>query len=276
MRRIGSGQHNDGVLAMAGTDRSRDAVIGGPAIILVRPQMGENIGTAARAMLNFGLTDLRLVEPRDGWPNIKAINAAARATDVLDNVRLFDTTAEAVADLRHVFATTARPRFMLKPTKSPQEAAVNMRHWQSLDEPCGILFGRERTGLGNGDVVLADTVLTVPINPAYASLNLAQAVLLVGYEWFQAGDTEAIEVGDSAGKADRMVPATRDDIENFFVRLERELDACGFLRNEHKRSAMVRNIRNIFLRAGLFDKEVNTLHGIISELVKGRSEDGDG
>ena len=109
---------------MAGTDRSRDAVTGGPAIILVRPQMGENIGTAARAMLNFGLTDLRLVSPRDGWPNVKAVNAAARATDVLDNVRLFDTTAEAVADLRHVFATTARPRFMLKPTTSPRDAAA--------------------------------------------------------------------------------------------------------------------------------------------------------
>jgi len=261
---------------MAGTDRSRDAVTGGPAVILVRPQMGENIGTAARAMLNFGLTDLRLVEPRDGWPNIKAINAAARATDVLDNVRVFDTTAEAVADLRHVFATTARPRFMLKPIKSPQEAALDMRQWQALDEPCGILFGRERTGLENDDVVLADTLLTVPINPAYASLNLSQAVLLVGYEWFQAGDFEAFETEDPAGKAERMVPATRDDIENFFVHLERELDACGFLRNEHKRPAMVRNIRNIFLRAGLFEKEVNTLHGIVSELVKGRGELGDG
>jgi len=253
---------------MAGTDRSRDAVTGGPAIILVRPQMGENIGTAARAMLNFGLTDLRLVSPRDGWPNVKAVNAAARATDVLDNVRLFDTTAEAVADLRHVFATTARPRFMLKPTTSPRDAAAYMRRWGALDEACGVLFGRERTGLENDDVVLADTILTVPINPAYASLNLAQAVLVVGYEWFQA-DTSNAGVGQD--ESDRTVPATRDDLEKFFVHLERELDACGFLRNQDKRPVMVRNIRNLFLRAGLYEQEVNTLHGIVAELVKGRS-----
>ena len=253
---------------MAGTDRSRDAVTGGPAIILVRPQMGENIGTAARAMLNFGLTDLRLVSPRDGWPNVKAVNAAARATDVLDNVRLFDTTAEAVADLRHVFATTARPRFMLKPTTSPRDAAAHMRRWGVLDEACGVLFGRERTGLENDDVVLADTILTVPINPAYASLNLAQAVLLVGYEWFQA---DTFDAGVGPNESDRTVLATRDDLENFFVHLERELDASGFLRNQDKRPVMVRNIRNLFLRAGLYEQEVNTLHGIVAELVKGRS-----
>ena len=232
--------------------------------------MGENIGTAARAMLNFGLTDLRLVDPRDGWPNVKAVNAAARATDVLDNVRLFDTTAEAVADLRHVFATTARPRFMLKPTTSPRAAATQMRRWGGLDEPCGVLFGRERTGLENDDVVLADTILTVPINPAYVSLNLAQAVLLVGYEWFQA-DADGTE--PAADETDRTVPATRDDLENFFVHLESELDACGFLRNQDKRPVMVRNIRNLFLRAGLYEQEVNTLHGIVAELVKGRSGD---
>ena len=255
---------------MAGTDRRRDAVLGGPAIVLVRPQLGENIGTAARAMLNFGLTDLRLVAPRDGWPNVKAVSAAARATEALDNLRLFDTTVEAVADLRHVFATTARPRDMLKPTTTPRRAAQDMRRWHDAGEASGILFGAERTGLDNDDVALADAVISVPINPAYASLNLAQAVLLVGYEWFQTADTAAQD-GVPEGRAP---PATRGEIENFFAHLERELDDCGFLRNKAKRPIMVRNIRAMFLRAGLHDQEVATLHGIVAELVKGRAKDG--
>lgn len=251
---------------MAGTDRTAERVAGGPAIILVRPQLGQNIGTAARAMMNFGLTDLRLVRPRDGWPNVKAVNAAAGATEVLDRVRLFDSVAEAVADLRHVLATTARPRYMLKPVVTPRRAAADMRAWIAAGEATGVLFGRERTGLDNDDVTAADAILTVPINPAYGSLNLAQAVLLVGYEWFQAG-ADAPEVALPEG---RTRPATRGEIENFFRHLERELDACGFLRNKEKRPSMVRNIRNIFLRAGLFEQEVQTLHGIVSELVKGR------
>ncbi|MFQ5783514.1 MAG: RNA methyltransferase [Alphaproteobacteria bacterium] len=238
---------------------------GGPAIVLVRPQLGENIGTAARAMMNFGLDDLRLVAPRDGWPNVKAVNAAAGATDVLDTVRIFDSTAAAVADLRHVLATTARPRYMLKSTMTPRRAAADMRRWHAAGEPFGVLFGRERTGLDNDDAALADALVTVPINPAYGSLNLAQAVLLIGYEWFQAGDETTAE----ALPQGRTRPATRDELENFFRHLEHELDACGFLRNAAKRPSMVRNIRNLFLRAGLFEQEVQTLHGIVSELAKG-------
>ena len=255
---------------MAGTDRSREAVVGGPAIVLVRPQLGENIGIAARAMLNFGLTDLRLVAPRDGWPNVKAVNAAARATEALDKLRLFDTTAEAVADLRHVFATTARPRDMVKPATTPRLAAQEMRRWDDAGEPSGILFGAERTGLDNDDVALADGVISVPINPAYASLNLAQAVLVVGYEWFQSAAGAARDVAPEG----RGQPATRDELENFFSHLERELDSCGFLRNKAKRPIMVRHIRNMFLRAGLHDQEVATLHGIVAELVKGRAKEG--
>ena len=251
---------------MAGTDRSRDAALGGPAIILVRPQLGENIGSAARAMLNFGLTDLRLVAPRDGWPNVKAVNAASRATEVLDGVRLFDSTAEAVADLRHVYATTARSRFMLKPVATPRNAGSDMRRWMARDEACGVLFGPERMGLHNDDVALADAVLSVPLNPAFASLNLAQAVLLVGYEWFQA---EVPATDEDVLTPNRTPPATRAKLENFFTHLERELDACGFLYPPEKRPAMVRNIRNLFLRAKLHEQEVSTLHGIVSELVKG-------
>ncbi|MCH7889774.1 MAG: RNA methyltransferase [Proteobacteria bacterium] len=261
---------------MARNDRGRENASGAPAIILVRPQLGENIGTAARAMLNFGLADLRLVRPRDGWPNVKAVSAAAGATPVLDAVRLFDTTAEAVADLHHVLATTARPRDMLKPVVEPRRAAADMRRWWAAGEPSGVLFGRERTGLDNDDVALADAVVTVPINPAYASLNLAQAVLLIGYEWLQAasGDTPAETLPEG-----RTRPATHGEIENFFGHLERELDACGFLRNKPKRPGMVRNIRNLFLRAGLMEQEVQTLHGIVAELSKGRgapADDADG
>ena len=251
---------------MAGTDRNREGARGGPAIALVRPQLGENIGTAARAMLNFGLTDLRLVRPRDGWPNVKAVAAAAGATEVLDTVQLFDTTAQAVAELRHVFATTARRRYMLKPVVTPRRAAADMRRWTAAGEPCGVLLGGERAGLGNDDVALADAILTVPINPAYGSLNVAQAVLLVGYEWLQAG----VDAPEETIPEGRTRPATRDELENFFTHLERELDACGFLRNRQKRPGMVRNIRNMFLRARLFEQEVRTLHGIVTELSKGR------
>jgi len=256
---------------MAGTDRSRKSVSGGPAIVLVRPQLGDNIGTAARAMMNFGLGDLRLVAPRDGWPNVRAVNAAAGATAVLDALRLYDSTKEAVADLQHVLATTARPRYLLKPVLGPRRAAAEMRRWAAAGEPFGVLFGPERSGLDNDDVTLADALLTVPINPAYGSLNLAQAVLLVGYEWFQAGAESVGEVRP----AGRTRPATRGEIETFFAHLEAELDACGFLRNRAKRPSMVRNIRNLFLRAGLYEQDVQTLHGIVSELVRGR-RGGDG
>ncbi len=255
---------------MAGTDRSRAAALTtalrGPAIILVCPQLGENIGSTARAMLNFGLTDLRLVNPRDGWPNVKAVNAASKATEVLDRVRLFDSAAEAVADLRHVYAATARDRYMLKPVSTPRNAARDMRRWMGWDEPCGVLFGPERVGLDNDDVALADAVLSVPINPAFASLNLAQAVLLVGYEWFR---TEVPDAEEDSLEPNRTPPATRAELENFFTHLERELDACGFLHPPEKRPAMARNIRNMFLRAKLHEQEVNTLHGIVAELVKG-------
>lgn len=234
----------------------------GPAIVLVTPQLGENIGTAARAMLNFGLEDLRLVRPRDGWPNAKAVTAAKGAISVLDRVRLHDTVAEAVADLHHVYATTARHRFMLKPVVTPRQAAQDMRQAAAKAERSGVLFGPERTGLTNDEVALADTVLMVPINPAFTSLNLAQAVLVIAYEWFQAGG----EVPEHRVPPGRTRPATKAELENFFRRLERELVACGFLNNDDKRPSMMRNIRAMFLRAGLFEQEVRTLHGMVTEL----------
>ena len=165
----------------------------GPAIILVRPQLSENIGTAARAMLNNGLTDLRLVAPKPDWLSERAIAAASGADQVVLGAKVFDSTEAAVADLQRVWATTARNRFMVKPVDTPKTAAAAMRAIAAQGCRFGVLFGPERTGLHNDDVALADTVVTVPLNPDYSSLNLAQCVLLVAYEWYQAADPELPE-----------------------------------------------------------------------------------
>ncbi len=253
---------------MAGTDRTREARLGGPAIVLVKPQLGENIGTAARAMLNFGLTDLRLVRPRDGWPSEHAVKAASGATQVLDGARVFPSTAEAVADLHHVYATTARRRDMLKATLTPAQFAATIGDL----EPgrVGVLFGPERAGLDNDDVALCEALVEVPVNPAFASLNLAQAVLLVAYECARAGTAEPVpEVPPG-----RTRPANREELIGFFEHLESELDASGFLYPVEKRPTMVRNIRNLFQRAGLMEQEVRTLRGVVSALVGRRHRSG--
>lgn len=242
----------------------------GPAVILVRPQLSENIGTAARAMLNCGLTDLRLVAPRETWLQDRAFAAASGADKVLLAARCFDTTAEAVADLQRVWATTARNRFMVKPVDTPRTAAEQMRQAAAENLATGVLFGPERTGLENDDVALADTVLSVPVNPDYSSLNLAQCVLLVGYEWFQQGVAEPPRPMTKGAEP----PADKGKLIGFFEHLERELDACGFLRVKEKRPVMVRNIRNMFQRANLTGQEIQTLHGIVHELVTFRHRKG--
>ena len=254
---------------MAGTDSTRDPVLGGPAIILVKPQMGENIGAVARAMLNFGLTELRIVAPRDGWPNDKAYAMASRADQVLDAARLFDTTEAAIADLTRVYATTARRRDMVKPVMTPHAAAADMRTTLSAGGRAGVLFGGERAGLDNDDVALAAAIVEAPTNPAFSSLNLAQAVLLIAYEWFQTGDDRPPVMLD-AGRTAEAVSAA--DLLIFFERLERELDAGGFLKPPEKRPTMIRNIRNMFQRAGLTDQEVRTLQGIVSALIRRRAD----
>ncbi len=250
---------------MAGTDKSRPPTPtavegGGPAIVLVEPQLGENIGAAARAMLNCGLTDLRLVRPRDGWPNETA--AAAGADAVLGRARLYAETVEAVADLQHVYAATARGRDMNKPVVNARRAGADVRRFAARGESCGVLFGPERSGLTNDDVALADTLLIMGLNPAFRSLNLAHAVLVVAYEWFMAAD---------AGPDRRLVKAgarlaKKGELVNFFEHLEGELDECGFLRVAEKRPIMVRKIRNLFQRAHLMDHELRTLHGIVTGL----------
>lgn len=244
-------------------------LVSGPAIILVRPQLSENIGTAARAMLNNGLTDLRLVAPRPDWLSDRAIAAASGADRVVMGAKVFTTTAEAVADLNRVWATTARNRFMVKPVDTPKTAATAMRTVAAEGQRFGVLFGPERTGLENDDVAIADTVITVPLNPDYSSLNLAQCVLLVSYEWYQAADPTLPERHMTKGA---QPPATKEKLLGFLEHLERELDECGFLRHPDKRPVMVRNIRNMFQRAQLTTQEVQTLHGIVHELVTYRHQ----
>ncbi len=238
----------------------------GDDIILVRPQLGENIGAAARAMLNCGLTDLRIVAPRDGWPNPQAVRASSGADAVIENARICGTTEEAVAGLQRVFATTARPRDMVKAVMTPDGAAAEMRRVKADGQRCGVLFGAERMGLENDDVVLADTVIEAPLNPAYKSLNLAQAVFLVSWSWFRLAD----ETPGSRVELGATRPATKAELLNFFARLEAALDECGFLKPPEKRPAMVRNIRNMFQRMAPTEQDLRTLHGIVAGLLKHR------
>jgi tRNA/rRNA methyltransferase len=248
---------------VAGTNTSKEGVTGGPAIILVEPQLGENIGTAARAMMNCGLDDLRLVRPRDGWPNDRAVAAASGADVVLDKARLYPSVAAAIGDLVHVYASTARDRYMVKRELTPRRAAEEMHGFLAAGEACGVLFGPERTGLVNDDIALADTVVTVPLNPAFSSLNLAQAVLLIGYEWFTARTAPPSEVmhrGHSRA-------ANKEELLRFFDHFEEALVESGFLRHADKRPSMTRNLRNLFQRAQCTEQELRTLHGVITAFL---------
>lgn len=235
-----------------------------PAVILVRPQLPENIGMVARAMWNCGLSDLRLVRPRRRWPDARGVAAATGAAEVAERARLFPSVEEAIADLHCVFATTARPRDQVKRIVTARAAGKDLRRRAARGQSCGLLFGPERTGLENDEVALADVLVTVPLNPEFSSLNLAQAVFVVAYEWFQA----AAPTLPASLAAERGEPATRRELLGFFKRLEDELDACGFLHHPQMRPIMVRNIRNLFHRAGLVAQEVRTLHGVVTGLTR--------
>jgi len=237
-----------------------------PAIVLVEPQLAENIGTAARAMLNFGLTQMRLVSPRPEWPSERATATASGADEVLRGAQIYRSTAEAIADRQHVYATSARPRDMVKRVITPEQAARELRAHAAAGRRCAVLFGPERTGLINDDVALCDTVITVPLNPDFSSLNLAQAVLLIGYEWFKATDATPPE----ELRSNESAIADQNHLMSFLLRLETELEHCGFLRIPHMRPAMVRNLRCLFTRARPTDQEVRTLHGVLTELVTRR------
>lgn len=237
--------------------------IKGPAIILVRPQLGENIGKAARAMLNFGLTEMRVVAPRDGWPNLSAFPAAAGADIVLEKAKVFPTVDAAIADLRMVYATTARPRELIKQVVTPRRAGLDIRSAQSSGIKVGVMFGAEATGMSNDEIAQADTVISVPLNPKFKSINLAQAVMLVAYECWQAGD----ETPENYLLTNGGMPATRKELIGFFEHLEAELDKGGFLRPPEKRPSMIRNMRSMFERAHLMAHEVRTLRGIVKALT---------
>ncbi len=230
-----------------------------PAIVLVRPQLGENIGKAARAMLNFGLTDLRLVTPRDGWPNPSAGPAAAGADIVLEQARVFDSLADAVADCAHVYATTVRKRGVTKPVVNPEQAA---RAVHSEPGRSAYVFGPERSGLETDDVALARTIVTVPINPEFGSLNLAQAVILCAYEWSKQANLTQPTVEDL------LPPAPQDELEGMIGQLEAMLEPRGYYRPASRAAATRRTLRGLLTKPGWNHLEVRTLRGVLSTLAK--------
>src|SRR5665213_174925 len=252
----------------SGTDKTKTGVaLTGPVVILVEPQLGENIGMAARAMGNFALTRLRLVNPRDGWPNISAQRAASGADHILDHVELFDTVAQAVADCTLLFATTARAHDQAKPVVAPEAAAREIvAQIEAGAGEVGILFGRERYGLQNEEVALANRIVTFPVNPGFASLNLAQAVLLMGYEWFKLSTAGALPFA----MPEHSEPASQHQMQAFFDNLIRELDKVEFLRPAEKRETMLVNLRNIFTRMDPTKQDMHTLHGVVMAIAEGR------
>jgi tRNA/rRNA methyltransferase len=239
----------------------------GPAIILVRPQLGANIGACARAMLNFGLTDLRLVAPRDGWPNPDAGPSASGADSVLADARVFDTVTDAVADLNLVYATTVRNRALTRPVATPHAAAAAMRAQAGRS---GVMFGPERSGLETDDLTLAHAILTVPVNPGFASLNLAQAVLLTAYEWFRSGDaTPGVAMANYAG------PAAHAELERLIVATDAYLTAAGYYAIPGRAEVARQTLRNLLTRPAFSDNEVRTLRGVVRALAREPRADSD-
>lgn len=253
---------------MSGTDHSQNADWSpdGPIMVLVQPQMGENIGAAARGMWNFGLRRMRIVSPRDGWPNPAAVAMASGAGGLLDDAQIHATTAEAVADCQMVYATTARPREMTKRVLTPEEAMMEAAGLITGGARVAVLFGPERAGLGNADVGLANTIVSVPVNPAFASLNLAQCVLLTAYEWRRAAGRPA--------PAEAEPLATSGEVGRLVAHLVRELDLAGFFFPAAKRSSMVGTLENLFRRAPLTEADVRTLWGVVRALSEGPKRGG--
>jgi TrmH family RNA methyltransferase len=237
-----------------------------PIIVLVRPQMAMNIGTAARAMANGGLFHLRLVAPRDGWPQENAYPAASGANAILDAARTFPDIRSAVADCHRVFGTCPRPRHVIIPVRDARAAAADLRAINARSLRVAVLFGPERAGLEADDLAHCDTLVRYPLNPAHNSLNLAQAVMILAYEWWM--HAEATPPRDLQTNETR--PATKDELEAFLDRLIAELDASGFLHNAPKRPGMVRNLRHWFQRGEVTEQELRTLHGVVTELARGR------
>lgn len=259
---------------MAGTNVTKEHLKANalaPVVILVRPQLGENIGMCARAMLNCAVTEMRIVKPRDGWPNPAAVTAASGAISVLDNAKVFETVQEAVADLTFVIATTARERGMVKDIYTAEGTAKIIREKNAGGaQTCGIMFGPERTGLESEDVAQANAILNIPLNPGFSSLNLAQAVLLTCYAWLAAENPfRAHEVERVMGETS---PATKEEINNLMDHFEEELDAGGFFRSPEQKPTILRNMANFYHRSGITAQDVRTLHGVIKCLVGGKKK----
>jgi tRNA/rRNA methyltransferase len=251
----------------AGTDSTKDwTAMAGPIVILVEPQLGENIGAAARAMANFGLSRLRLVAPRQSWPNDKARVMAAGADRILDRAELYDSLEAATADCTFVFAATARAHDQAKLVVGAPEAAALMAPRIAAGEAVAVAFGRERNGLENDEVALADRILTLPVNPAFASLNLAQAVVIVAYEWFKLASGGRLPFA----MPEKSAAAPKQQLLAFFASLERELEKVEFFRPPDKRETMQINLRNIFIRMAPTQQDIQTLHGVIMAIAEGR------
>lgn len=253
---------------MTGRDGGADIgpIGNSPVVILVRPQMAENIGTTARAMANGGLFYMRLVAPRDGWPQPRAWRAASGADRILEEALVFETVDEAIADLHHVYATCPRPRHIVKPILTARGGAAELREATGRGLKVGLLFGPERAGLDNEDMARADALIRYPLNPSFMSLNLAQAVMIMAYEWWMAEDGTA----PRELMTNETHVATKGELDNFMRHLFHELDECGFLRNEQKKPGMVRNLRHFFTRGEVTEQELRTLHGVVRELANQR------
>lgn len=257
---------------MAGTNRNANNIqTNGPTIILVEPALPENVGMSARAMLNCGLHDLRIVSPKwvaEGEPLLhgRAIAASAGGDSILENMRMFDSLESAVADIQYLVATSPRKHELYKPVYDPNQQFPLIKDVIENGEKCAVMFGCEKSGLTNQHITLANTILEIPLNPAYSSLNLAQAVLLVGYEWTKISDKIKLR------RVKKLEPAPREELLSFFSHLEKELEISGFLRIDEKKETMIQNIRNMFTKASLESQEVRTLHGIVTYLTKNPDE----
>jgi len=251
---------------MSGTDHDAQPDWGGPqpVMVLVGPQMGENIGAAARAMWNFGLERMRLVAPRDGWPNPAAVATASGASRVLDHVGVFDKTADALGDMDYVFATTARSRDLTKPVMTPERAMEHARALTAQGKRVGVMFGPERAGLENVDIAQANAIVSVPVNPGFASLNLAQCVLLVSYEWRRLTGEDIPEVTEMAGTDF----ASQIEVEKLFEHFSQRLDDAGFFFPDHKADSMKLNLRNMLSRMPMTQGDVQTFHGMLRQFVR--------
>ncbi|MFK7870444.1 MAG: RNA methyltransferase [Roseobacter sp.] len=240
-----------------------------PSIVLVRPQMGENIGAAARAMWNFGLDRMQVVAPRDGWPSQSAVAMASGAGRLLDEAQLCDDLPQALKDAHFVFATTARDRDMTKPVFSPEEAMREAANRIASGQRVSVLFGPERSGLENDDIARANAIVTVPVNPEFPSLNLAQCVLLLGYEWRRATAQVDARTTEMAGTQ----WADGNEIEHLARHFEDRLDTSGFFFPLHKSQSMRTNLRNMWSRLPLTRADVQMLHGVLRQLVRPRDDE---